>query len=94
MRDSTGTVQRYSLAAFGLAALVLAGRLGTQSAAQAPQYDLLIVNGRILDGSGGPWFQGSVAVKDGRIADIGRLPGATARQVIEREGPGGGAGLH
>ena len=37
------------------------------------KYDLLIVNGHILDGSGSPWFEGSVAVKDGKIADVGRL---------------------
>jgi N-acyl-D-amino-acid deacylase len=74
------------LAAMGLAALVFAGWLGTRTAGQSPRYDLLIVNGRILDGSGGPWFQGSVAVKDGRIADVGRLPEASAREVIDAKG--------
>ncbi|MFB3922989.1 MAG: amidohydrolase family protein [Terriglobia bacterium] len=54
--------------------------------AQEPQYDLLIVNGHILDGSGGPWYAGSVAVKDGKIADVGRLTNATARQVIDAKG--------
>ncbi len=54
--------------------------------ADSPQYDLLIVGGRILDGTGSPWFHGSVAVKDRRIADIGRLPSATARQVIDATG--------
>ena len=54
--------------------------------AEEPQYDLLIVNGRIVDGTGSPWFAGSVAVKDGKIAGVGRLPGATARQVIDAKG--------
>ena len=49
-------------------------------------YDLLIVHGRIIDGSGSPWFEGSVAVKEGRIADVGRLPGATAARVIDASG--------
>ena len=54
--------------------------------AEEPQYDLLIINGHILDGSGSPWFEGSVAVKDGKIAAVGRLPNATARRVIDARG--------
>jgi N-acyl-D-aspartate/D-glutamate deacylase len=50
---------------------------------EEPQYDLLIINGHILDGTGNPWFAGSVAIKGGKIADIGRLPNATARRVID-----------
>lgn len=46
------------------------------------QYDLLIVNGRIIDGTGNPWYRGSIAVKDGRIARIGKFE-ASARQVID-----------
>jgi dihydroorotase/N-acyl-D-amino-acid deacylase len=46
----------------------------------------LIINGQILDGSGSPWFAGSVAVKDGKIADVGRLSSATAKQVIDAKG--------
>jgi N-acyl-D-amino-acid deacylase len=46
------------------------------------QYDLLIVNGRIIDGTGNPWFRGSVAVKNGRIARVGKFD-ATARHVID-----------
>ncbi|HEV2379725.1 MAG TPA: D-aminoacylase [Terriglobia bacterium] len=50
------------------------------------KYDLLIVNGHILDGSGSPWFEGSVALNDGKIADIGRLKNATARRVVDARG--------
>ncbi|HVB18295.1 MAG TPA: amidohydrolase family protein [Stellaceae bacterium] len=44
-------------------------------------YDLLIKNGRVVDGSGGPSFRGDVAVKDGKIAEIGKLSGAAGRTV-------------
>jgi dihydroorotase/N-acyl-D-amino-acid deacylase len=63
--------------------MLAAGLLGFRALAAQPEYDLLIINGHILDGSGSPWFAGSVAVQDGRIAAVGRLPGATARRVID-----------
>src|SRR6202049_900846 len=44
-------------------------------------YDLLIKNGRISDGSGGPSFRGDVAIKDGKIVEIGKLSGPAARTV-------------
>jgi N-acyl-D-amino-acid deacylase len=60
--------------------------LAAKHPAQEPRYDLLIVGGQIIDGSGSPWFSGSVAVKDGKIADIGRLEGASAKQRIDASG--------
>ncbi|MBV9827627.1 MAG: amidohydrolase, partial [Alphaproteobacteria bacterium] len=44
-------------------------------------YDVLIKNGRIIDGSGMPSFHGDVAVKDGKIAEIGKLSGAASQTV-------------
>ncbi|HEX5452882.1 MAG TPA: amidohydrolase family protein, partial [Stellaceae bacterium] len=44
-------------------------------------YDLLIKNGRIVDGSGMPSFNGDVAVKDGRIVELGKLSGAAGQTV-------------
>ena len=51
-----------------------------------PEYDLLIAGGHIIDGSGNPWYEGSVAVKDGKIAAIGHLVNPTARRVINATG--------
>jgi N-acyl-D-amino-acid deacylase len=48
-------------------------------------YDVLIRNGRIVDGSGMPSFNGDVAVKDGKIVELGKLSGA-AGQTIDVEG--------
>ena len=48
-------------------------------------YDVLIKNGKVIDGSGMPAFAGDVAVKDGKIAEIGKLSGA-ADQVVDAAG--------
>jgi N-acyl-D-amino-acid deacylase len=48
---------------------------------QARPFDLLITNARIVDGTGSPAVAGSVAVRDGRIAGVGRVSGAAARTI-------------
>jgi len=77
---------RPALAAALVALTGISGLSVVQPGAQGPLYDLLIANGHIVDGSGSPWFTGSIAVKDGKIADVGRLGNATARRVIDAEG--------
>jgi N-acyl-D-amino-acid deacylase len=49
------------------------------------QYDLLIKNGRVVDGSGSPSFNGDVGIKDGIIVEVGKLTG-DATQVIDVQG--------
>jgi N-acyl-D-amino-acid deacylase len=39
----------------------------------APIYDVVIRNGRVLDGAGNPWIKADVAIKDGRFVRIGRI---------------------
>ena len=54
---------------------------------QAADYDILIRNARVVDGTGNPWFRGDVGVRDGRIAEIGRrLEGRSAYRTIDAEG--------
>lgn len=49
-------------------------------------YDLLILNGRIVDGTGSPWYRGDVAIRGDRIAAVGLLAGAQARDTIDAAG--------
>ncbi len=52
----------------------------------AAGYDLVIRNARVVDGSGNPWFRADVAVKDGRIAAVGRLADAPAGRSVDAQG--------
>ena len=52
----------------------------------SPPYDVVILNGRIVDGTGSPWYAGDLAIKDGRIAAIGRLSDAAAKEKIDARG--------
>jgi N-acyl-D-amino-acid deacylase len=59
--------------------------LSTAALAQ-PKYGLIIQGGRIVDGSGNPWYVADVGISEGKIAAIGRLDTGEARHVISAEG--------
>lgn len=56
-----------------------------RGSAQEP-YDVLIRNGRVLDGSGNPWRRADVALQGNRIAAVGDLHGASAAREIDARG--------
>jgi dihydroorotase/N-acyl-D-amino-acid deacylase len=60
------------------AALVVA-----QPSAQRPRFDVVIANGRIVDGTGAPWFRGDVGIVGDRITAIGALGDATAAAKVD-----------
>ncbi|HEX9218944.1 MAG TPA: hypothetical protein VF858_00520, partial [Gemmatimonadaceae bacterium] len=46
------------------------------------RYDILITNARVVDGTGNPWYRGTVATVGDRIAYVGpSIPGLSARRV-------------
>jgi N-acyl-D-amino-acid deacylase len=49
-------------------------------------FDIVIRNGHIIDGTGSPWYSGDIGISNGRIAQIGSLANATARQTIDAHG--------
>lgn len=71
--------------ALALAAVMLALLVPTLKA-QVEGYDIIIMNGRIVDGSGNPWFYGDVAIRGDRIVKIGRIGPARARRRINAQG--------
>jgi N-acyl-D-amino-acid deacylase len=67
--------------------LTLASITGlTSVSSKISDYDLIIKNGRVIDGSGRPAFNGDVAIKGDQIARIGNLRGARAKRVIDARG--------
>jgi N-acyl-D-amino-acid deacylase len=54
--------------------------------AQQDSLDLVIRRGRIIDGTGSPWFSGDVGIRAGRIAAVGRLDSVPARRTIDAAG--------
>jgi N-acyl-D-aspartate/D-glutamate deacylase len=52
----------------------------------AQDFDVLIRNGRIVDGTGNPYWIGDLAIRDGRIAAMGKFDGTTAKQTIDAKG--------
>ena len=49
----------------------------------AADFELLLKNARVVDGSGNPWFHADIGIKAGKIAAIGRLDGKTADRIID-----------
>lgn len=49
-------------------------------------YDVIIINGKILDGTGNSWYHADLAVKDGKIAAIGKLNRQSAAKIIDAKG--------
>lgn len=68
---------RWSLAL--LLCLLLSTTLVTQ--AQPPAFDVVIRNGRLMDGSGNPWIAGDLGIRGDRIVAMGRVEGQAARTI-------------
>src|SRR2546429_9730626 len=76
---------RLSLALSLSAMLLFSFALGA-TVTPAPLYDLLIKNGRIIDGSGRPGYMADLVIKGDRIVHIGNLKNAKAARVIDAAG--------
>lgn len=66
--------------------IIVFGTVSVRPVAAQPTYDILIKDGRVLDGSGNPWVRADVAVADSKIAAVGDLSGAEADTVLDAKG--------
>ena len=73
-----------------LAFMCAVGMLGQpwaigQIVSQVP-FDVVILHGHIIDGTGSPWYSGDVGIRDGHITAIGDLVDAPAKQKVDAQG--------
>jgi len=71
---------------FGFGALLALPAVALLGPASVPPDDFVLEGGRVVDGTGAPWFTADVAVRDGRVTAVGNLAGRTARRRIDARG--------
>lgn len=69
-----------------LLVLILALSTHLAFAQPAAPFDLVIVNGHIIDGTGSPWYSGDIGIRDGKIIAIGNLASAPTKRTIDAHG--------
>jgi len=74
-----------NLLAAALSLCVFFSAVNFTLAESAENFDLAITNARIVDGTGNPWFRGSIAVKDGKIVRVGRVDVSNSKQTIDAQ---------
>jgi dihydroorotase/N-acyl-D-amino-acid deacylase len=52
----------------------------------SPGFDLVIMNGHVIDGTGSPWYSGDIGIREGKIATIGNLSSASRKHTIDAAG--------
>jgi dihydroorotase/N-acyl-D-amino-acid deacylase len=67
-------------------ALAVLGWPASSPAAAGGAYDVIVRGGRIVDGTGNPWFEADLAIKGDRIAAIGLLGEVRAKRTIDARG--------
>ena len=72
-----------ALAAATAPALFACGPGGQAPQTRTTRFDVLITNGRIVDGTGSPWFRGDIGLVGDRIAAVGALGGAPAAATVD-----------
>src|SRR2546426_9404933 len=69
-----------------LSVILLFGLAPIDAREPAPSFDIVITNGRIIDGTGSPWYSGDIGIRAGRIAAIGSLSAASRSRTIDARG--------
>ncbi len=53
---------------------------------QSQSYDVIIKNGKIIDGTGNSWYYGNIGIVNGKVAAIGKLENTSAKRTIDAKG--------
>ncbi len=69
-----------------LALLAATASVANAQTDDSADYDVVIHSGRIVDGTGNPWFAADVAIRGDRIVGVGTFPESSARRVIDATG--------
>jgi N-acyl-D-amino-acid deacylase len=69
-----------------VAFVALVRALPAQQKTDAIPFDVVIRNGRIIDGTGSPWYSGDIGIRNGRIAAIGNLADVPAKKRFDAAG--------
>jgi N-acyl-D-amino-acid deacylase len=76
-------VQKFIISILLIIFLILPGK--QFAAISEKPFDLAIINARIVDGTGNPWFRGAIGIKNGKIAKVGRINLNEATEVIDAQ---------
>jgi len=81
---TNGRLRRWKSVFLSLVLLFGVARLEAREPAQS--FDIVITNGRIIDGTGSPWYSGDIGIRDGKITVIGNLSAAPRARTIDARG--------
>lgn len=86
-RQDSNVMDRRGFLGAGAVALAVASGKTLRAAWQADEpLDLVISGGRVVDGTGAPWFLADIGIRGDRVAAIGRLGGWAARRTLKADG--------
>jgi N-acyl-D-amino-acid deacylase len=90
--EESGMFRYLHVAVVALLVSVACSRPAEQAVAASSEiqgstaYDVVIVNGRVVDGTGAPWIRADIGIRGDRIAAVGNLKSAQAGQLIDANG--------
>src|SRR5262245_10214588 len=82
----TGRLIFVTFFAFFFLGLNYTNSMAADRSSTSTGYDVVIVNGKVVDGSGNPWFYADVAIKNGKIAKVGKVDSRLGKRVIDAKG--------